>query len=103
MAENESLDLADSKRFLSVYHSVRQGKSIREVADKCQRAICGGLRATFKAWAKKGLSRKDIQAARHDPQSMHDTLTECLDRIGGDGWELKFVAEERSRTRSHQP
>jgi hypothetical protein len=74
MAENESLDLADSRRWMSAYHAIRHGKSCREVAGKVERSLCGALRAAFKEFAKKGVSLKDLLAARHDPHALHELV-----------------------------
>jgi hypothetical protein len=67
MAENESLDLADSRRWQSVYHCVRQEKSSKEVGSRVARCLCRGLRVAIKQFAKEGVSIKDLLAARHDP------------------------------------
>jgi hypothetical protein len=74
MAENESLDLANSRRWQSAHHSVRQGKSSQEVAGKVERSLYGGLRAAFKEFAKKGVSLKDFLAARRDPHALHELV-----------------------------
>lgn len=71
MAENESLDLADSRRWQLACHAIRQGKSSREVASRVVRGIYSGLRAAFKEFAKKGVTVKDMLAARDDAHGMH--------------------------------
>lgn len=52
MAENESFDLADSRRWQSAYQSVRDGKSSQEIAGKVERSLSTALRAAFKQFAK---------------------------------------------------
>jgi hypothetical protein len=66
--------VADSRRWQSVYHSVREGKSSQVVGGKVERSLCGGLRAAFKEFTKKGVSFKDLLAARHDAHALHELV-----------------------------
>jgi hypothetical protein len=56
MAENESLDLAKSRRWAPVVHVVREGGTATEIAKKAHKAIVGSLRAAIKDFAKCGVS-----------------------------------------------
>jgi hypothetical protein len=74
MAENESLDLVDSRRWQTAGKAVRQGKSSQEVARTVERCLFGGWRAALKELGKKEVPLKDFLAARHDPNRLQELV-----------------------------
>jgi hypothetical protein len=77
MAENESLDLADSRRWMSLCHAVCQNKPLSDITLRSLRALRGGLRAAFKGLIKKEVPLNVLLSARHDPRVLRQLVTKA--------------------------
>ena len=74
MAENESLDMENSRRMKKVCDAFRTGVSCQEVAAEFERALTRGLRESCKQFLKKGAPFGAFLKSRDNPQALRELL-----------------------------
>jgi len=74
VAENESLDLSNARRWDEVCNGIRDGMPWEKIAPKVSKKLHDALRKVFKQLAEKGVLFEHLLAARESPGALNQLV-----------------------------